>query len=144
MPTSELVVMQLVIRHHQHHRTPTCTDTAGEHAVVLSHERSCNKQRGRDPRQPSLTCTFNCCSIGSVVLTCSFVRWSIGSAVFTCTSSVEECRTHTRIHMLLCWQCCAHMHIHLLLYWECDAHIHIHLLLYWERRAHMHIHLLLY
>ena len=36
MPPSELVVMQLVMRHHQHHRTPTCVDTAEEHAVVAS------------------------------------------------------------------------------------------------------------
>ena len=36
MPPSEFVVMQLVMRHHPHHKTPTCVDTAGDHAVVAS------------------------------------------------------------------------------------------------------------
>ena len=36
MPPSELVGMQLVMRQQQHHRTPTCVDTAGEPAVAAS------------------------------------------------------------------------------------------------------------
>ena len=36
MPPSELVGMQLGMRHQQHHRTPTCVDTAGEPAVAAS------------------------------------------------------------------------------------------------------------
>ena len=36
MPPSELAVMQLVMRHNQIYKTPTCVDTAGEHAVVAS------------------------------------------------------------------------------------------------------------
>ena len=36
MPPSELVGMQLGMRHQQHRRTPTCVDTAGEPAVAAS------------------------------------------------------------------------------------------------------------
>ena len=36
MPPSELVGMQLGMRQQQHHRTPTCVDTAGEPAVAAS------------------------------------------------------------------------------------------------------------
>ena len=35
-PTSELVGMQLGMRHQQHHRTPTCVDIAGKPAVAAS------------------------------------------------------------------------------------------------------------
>ena len=53
MPQSELVVTQLVLRHHPHHTTPTCVSTPGEHGVVasigiLSHDRAYNKLGGRD------------------------------------------------------------------------------------------------
>ena len=40
MPPSQLVVMQLVMRHDQHHKTPTCVETAGEYAVVASASRA--------------------------------------------------------------------------------------------------------
>ena len=36
MPPIELVGMQLGMRHLQHHRTPTCVDTAGGLAVAAS------------------------------------------------------------------------------------------------------------
>ena len=36
MPPSELVVVQIVMRHHQHHRTPTCVDTVREPAVAAT------------------------------------------------------------------------------------------------------------
>ena len=42
MPPSELVGIQLVMRHHPHHRTPTCVNTAGEHAVVAPASRAMN------------------------------------------------------------------------------------------------------
>ena len=36
MPPSEHVGMQLGMQHYQHHRTPTCVDTAGGPAVAAS------------------------------------------------------------------------------------------------------------